>query len=127
MNPETHTREQGVRVHYLANLGGLVAVAGLDHYPPDFLLGVLLEVAARAPQLSEQQRAKLCRRGQARLEERAAEKRAWNAWQRARELHRLDLSTAETRRLLAAVAGPETASRAGDPVACLLRALREAR
>jgi len=127
MTPPTHTREQGIRVHYLANLGGLLAVAGLDHHPPDLLLGVLLEVAARVPQLSEQQRAKLCHRGQARLAERAAEKRAWNAWQRARELHRLDLSTAETRRLLAAVAGPNAAARAGDPAACLLRALREAR
>ncbi len=42
MTPPTHTREQGVRVHYLANLGGLMAVAGLDHHPPDFLLGILL-------------------------------------------------------------------------------------
>ena len=26
----THSREQGLRVHHLTNLGGLVAIAGLD-------------------------------------------------------------------------------------------------
>ena len=36
-----HTREQGLRVHHLANLGGLVAIAGLDREPPDLLLGGL--------------------------------------------------------------------------------------
>ena len=125
MTPPTHTREQGVRVHYLANLGGLMAVAGLDHHPPDFLLGVLLEVAARVPRLSEERRAELCACGHARLEARAAEKRAWNAWRQARQLHRLDLSTDEIRRLLAALAGPEAASTAADPVARLLRVLRD--
>ena len=127
MSFTTHTSEQGVRLHYLANLGGLVAVAGLDHHPPDFLLGVLLEVAARVPHLSEQRQADLRSRGQARLEERAAEKRAWSAWHRARQLQRLDLSTAEIRRLLAAVAGPEAASTAADPTTSLLYALRGAR
>ena len=46
-----HTREQGLRVHHLANLGGLVAIAGLDREPPDLLLGGLLELAARLPDL----------------------------------------------------------------------------
>ena len=127
MSLTTHTREQGVRVHYLANLGGLMAVAGLDHHPPDLLLGILLDIAARVPGLSEQRRVDLCARGQARLEERAAEKRAWNAWRRARELERLDLSTAEVRRLLAAVAGHEVATAAPDPARTLLRALRGTR
>ena len=47
ISPTTHSREQGIRVHYLANLGGPVAVAGLDHQEPDepdLLLGILLEV-----------------------------------------------------------------------------------
>ncbi len=123
MNPKTHTSEQGLRVHYLANLGGLMAVAGLDHHPPDLLLGVLLEVAARIQGLSEHRRAELRARGQARLEERGAQKRAWNAWRRARELQRLDLTVAEICRLLAAVAGPAAASTA-DPAARLLHALR---
>src|SRR2546428_12302385 len=102
MSP-AHTSEQGVRLHYLANLGGLVAIAGLDQHPPDFLLGVLLEVAARVPDLPTGRRAELSSRGQARLEQRAAEKRAWGAWSRARQLHRLDLSTAEIRQVLAAL------------------------
>ncbi len=119
-----HSAEQGIRVHYLANLGGLVAVAGLDDQPPDFLLGILLEVAARVAHLPEQRRLDLCARGQARLEERAAEKRAWTAWNRARELRRLDLNVTEVRRLLAAIAGPAAAAAAEDPAASLLRVLR---
>src|SRR5439155_26274311 len=117
MSVTTHTSEQGVRLHYLANLGGLVAVAGLDRHPPDFLLGLLLEVAARVPHLSEERQADLRARGQARLDERAAAKRAWNAWSRARQLQRLDLSPVEIRWLLAAVAGPETAATSTDPAA----------
>jgi conjugative transfer protein TraD len=54
------------------NLGGLLAVAGLDHCPPDLVLGIFLGVAARVPHLSEERYADLCARGQARLEERAA-------------------------------------------------------
>jgi hypothetical protein len=41
----THTREQGLRVHHLTNLGGLVAIAALDSEPPDLLLGALLKAA----------------------------------------------------------------------------------
>jgi hypothetical protein len=119
-----HTREQGIRLHYLANLGGLVTVAGLDHHPPDFLLGLLLAVAIRVPQLSEIQRTAMRGAGQARLEARGTQKRAWSAWQRAQELHRLDLSTAEIRRLLEALAGREAASAAVVPAEALLRALR---
>ena len=40
-----HSEEQGLRVHHLVNLGGLIAVAGLDREPPDFLLGALISVA----------------------------------------------------------------------------------
>ena len=49
--PLTHTAEQGQRLHYLANLGGLVAIAGLDSLEPDLLLGQLLEMADRLPNL----------------------------------------------------------------------------
>ena len=105
MSHRAHSREQGIRVHYLANLGGLIAVAGLDQHPPDLLLGILLEVGARLPGLPEPRRAGLCARGQARLEQRGAEKRAWNAWRQARELHRLDLTTAEIRQLRPLLSG----------------------
>ena len=40
-----HSEEQGLRVHHLVNLGGLIAIAGLDREPPDFLLGALISVA----------------------------------------------------------------------------------
>jgi len=120
----THSSEQGVRVHYLASLGGLLAVAGLDHHPPDFLLGVLLDVAARLRHLPEDRQEQLRARGEARLKQRAAEKRTWNAWRRAQELHRLDLTTAEIRRLLEAIAGAEVASTVSDPLPRLLWALR---
>ena len=124
MTATTHTAEQGIRVHYLANLGGLVAIAGLDRCPPDLLLGLLLDVAARLPHLSADRTAEVCAKGQRRLEERGTEKRAWNAWHRARELHRLDLSTSEVRRLLIAVTGSPAASTTADPTAALLRTLR---
>ncbi len=64
MSPTIHSRERGIRVHYLANLGGLMAGAGLDHQEPDLLLGILLEVAARLPRLSDQRQAELRARGE---------------------------------------------------------------
>ncbi len=124
MSTTNHTSAQGIRLHHLASLGGLVAVAGLDHHPPDFLLGVLLDVAARLPRLPEHRQEELRACGEARLRARAAEKRAWNAWRQAQQLQRLDLTTAEIRRLLAAVAGPEAASAVTDPLPRLLWALR---
>jgi hypothetical protein len=123
MAPLTHTAEQGIRVHYLANLGGLVAIAGLDHQPPDLLLGILLEVAARLPKLPEERQGLLRARGQARLEERAAAKRAWKAWARAEQLHRLDLRTAEVHRLIGALGG--TVATPAQAVPTLLTMLRE--
>ena len=122
-----HTREQGIRVHYLANLGGLVAVAGLDRHPPDFLLGLLLALALRVPQLTPSQRAEFCARGQARLEARGTQKRAWSAWQRAQELHRVDLSTTEIRRLLEALGDGHGEVTATEPADALLKALRGSR
>jgi hypothetical protein len=119
-----HTREQGIRLHYLANLGGLVAVAGLDGHTPDLLLGLLLTVAARVPQLTPAQRTELRARGQARLEQRGAEKRAWSAWRRAQELHRVDLSAAEIQRLLTALGAMTADLTDGEPAEALLRALR---
>lgn len=56
MATNEHTREQGLRVHHLANLGGLVAVAGLDREPPDFLLGTLISVAHEVATLTAEQR-----------------------------------------------------------------------
>ncbi len=107
MSLTTHTSEQGLRLHYLASLDGLLAVAALDYHPSDFLLGILLDIAARVPGLPEQRQEELRARGEARIKARAAEKRAWNIWRRAQHLQRLDLTTVEIRRLLEAVAGSE--------------------
>ena len=66
-----HSTEQGLRVHYLANLGGLVALAGLDMEPPDFLLGALLSIARETGALGPEQRAEIAAMGQVKLDERA--------------------------------------------------------
>ena len=82
-----HSTEQGLRVHYLTNLGGLVALAGLDMEPPDFLLGALLSIARETVAIGPEQRAEIAAMGQVKLDERATGKRAWTSWNRARELH----------------------------------------
>src|SRR5215470_236563 len=58
-----HTQEQGLRVHHLVNLGGLIAVAGLDREPPDFLLGALVSVARERDQLTAEQRMRVASLG----------------------------------------------------------------
>lgn len=72
-----HTQEQGKRVHLLANLGGLVAIAGLENVDPATLLGALLDVAKRLRQLSMQQLDILHTLGLEKLRERNSEKRAY--------------------------------------------------
>jgi hypothetical protein len=99
-----HSHEQGLRVHHLANLGGLVVLAGLDREPPDFLLGALLSVAQESPTLNPEQRARVATVGQKRLDERATSKRAWKSWTRARELHAVTLSTGQVKEIIEALA-----------------------
>ena len=82
---------QRQRVHRLASLGGLVALAGLEGTPPDLLLGVLLQVVDRLPQLSAERREEIALRGAPRLRERGAEKRAWTHYESAAQGHRLAL------------------------------------
>ncbi len=100
-----HTQEQGLRVHHLVNLGGLIAVAGLDREPPDFLLGALVSVAHERAALTPEQRARVASLGRSRLDERATAKRAWKSWRRSRDLHSLTLSSAQVRRLIATLGG----------------------
>jgi hypothetical protein len=95
-----HSHEQGLRVHHLANLGGLVAIAGLDHEPPDFLLGALLSVAHERATLDAAQRARVAAAGRKQLEERATSKRAWKSWSRAKKLHSVTLSSAQVREII---------------------------
>ena len=71
-----HSHEQGLRVHHLANLGGLVAIAGLDREPPDFLLGALLSVAHESATLDAAQRARVVAAGPQGLAPQAGHPRA---------------------------------------------------
>ena len=92
-NGNGHSREQGWRVHHLANLGGLIVLAGLDLEPPDFLLGALLSLADEAATLGQEHREQVATMGRNKLGERAAGKRAWKSWNRARELQAITLSS----------------------------------
>ena len=118
-----HTREQGIRVHHLANLGGLVALAGLDREPPDFLLGVLVRAAREAATLTAGERSQVAWLGRKKLDERATSKRAWRSWTRARELHSLLLSSGQMRRLIVAMGGsaPENPDRLSAVLTHLLK------
>jgi hypothetical protein len=98
-----HTREQGVRVHVLANLGGLVAIAGLEHVEPDLLLGALLGVGERLPQMKPSLVERMRARGTAKLDERGSGKRAWRARERGLDLHALHLTSEQIRVILRAL------------------------
>ena len=119
-----HTREQGLRVHHLANLGGLVAIAGLDREPPDLLLGGLLELAARLPDLPATRRSAIASAGRVKLDTRATSKRAWKSWSRSKELHSLTLSSEHLRRIVGALGGEEPRDSAELP-RTMLRLLGE--
>jgi Conjugal transfer protein TraD len=124
MTDGLHTREQGLRVHHLANLGGLIAIAGLDREPPDLLLGGLLELAARLPDLPATRRAAIASVGRVKLDTRATSKRAWKSWSRSKELHSLTLSSEHLRRIVSALGGEEPRDSAELP-RMMLRLLGE--
>ncbi len=102
-NGHDHTTEQGLRVHHLANLGGLIALAGLDLESPDFLLGALLSVAEETRRLSASEREQVARLGRTKLGQRATGKRAWKSWRRAQDLHALTLSGTQVREIIEAL------------------------
>jgi hypothetical protein len=100
-----HSEEQGLRVHHLVNLGGLIAIAGLDRDPPDFLLGALVSLAHERDRLTADQRTRVASLGRQKLDERATAKRARKSWRRSKDLHSLMLTSAQIRRLIAALGG----------------------
>jgi len=105
-----HTKEQGRRLHNLANLGGLVAIAGLEDIDPATLLGALLEVAERLPQLALPRLEMLRENGIERLHERNSEKRAYQSQPKSRQLAadtptNLMLTTADVKALLIKING----------------------
>jgi CHAD domain-containing protein len=120
-----HSEEQGLRVHHLANLGGLIAVAGLDREPPDFLLGALISVAHERDGLSAEQRQRVAALGREKLDERATAKRAWKSWRRSRDLHALTLSSEQIRQMIAALGGtaPEEAAQLIPALVGLLKGM----
>jgi hypothetical protein len=120
-NGNGHSHEQGLRVHHLANLGGLIALAGLDLEPPDFLLGALLSVAIETKRLSPAERERVARLGRNKLDSRATGKRAWKSWRRAQDLHALTLSGAQVRDIIEALG-----RKAPDDPTQLILALSEA-
>jgi len=125
-NVNGHSHEQGLRVHHLANLGGLIALAGLDLEPPDYLLGALLSVAQETRRLSPSERERVTRLGRSKLDQRATGKRAWKSWQRAQDLHGLTLSGAQVRDIIRAL-GHEAPDDPTQLVLALSEALTEAR
>ena len=119
-----HTREQGLRVHVLANLGGLVAIAGLEHAEPDLLLGAFLEVSERLPQMKPSLAERMRARGATKLDERGSGKRAWRARERGLDLHAVHLTSEQLRLILRAL-GAGVPARREDLSAALSRALEE--
>ncbi len=69
-----HSKEQGLRVHKLAGLGGLVAIAGLEEIEAALLLGGLLALAEQLPSLGLQHVAQLRQQGLQKLSERKQKK-----------------------------------------------------
>ncbi len=105
MTDHLHNLEQGQRVNYLANLGGLVALAKLDHLTPDLLLGAFLEVGKRLSHLPESRLTELKALGRDKLVSRNAEKRSFKSWQRAHQTERFDLSKVQMQRLIVKLGG----------------------
>ena len=105
MSERYHSLTEGQRVHYLANLGGLVAISGLENCAPDLLLGALVEVANRLPESTQERVKALQEKGGAILKNRAAEKRSFRSWQRAQQSHRFDWSRNEFKKLILALGG----------------------
>jgi conjugative transfer protein TraD len=103
-----HSEEQGLRVHHLVNLGGLIAIAGLDREPPDFLLGALVSLAHERDRLTAEQRTRVSSLGRQKLDERVTAKRAWKSWRRSKDLHSLMLTSAQMRRVIMALGGTAT-------------------
>ena len=118
-----HSEEQGTRVHHLVNLGGLIAIAGLDREPPDFLMGALVSVAHERERLTAEQRTWVSSLGRQKLDERATAKRAWKSWRRSKDLHSLMLTSTQMRRVITALGG--TAAESESLITLLTTLLKE--
>jgi hypothetical protein len=100
-----HTLEEGQRVHYLANLGGLVAIAGLEQIEPGLLVGVLCEVERKIKSLPIERLNELKERGLSILAARNTDKRSFKTWQRAQQTERFDLTLPQMKKLIMRLGG----------------------
>lgn len=105
INETSHTLAQGQRVHWLANLGGLVAIADLEEIEPAILLGALLEISEKLRLVSQQRLVDLREKGQQRLQARNTEKRTFKSWQRAQQTERFDLTREQQKHLIVKLGG----------------------
>lgn len=102
MSTILHTKEQGLRVHKLANLGGLVAIAGLENVEPTLLLGLFLDLAKQLPHFSLQQLELLNAIGLQKLRDRNSEKRAYKMQKTDTEFN---LSMADIKKIIIKLGG----------------------
>jgi hypothetical protein len=101
-----HTKNQGLRVHKLANLGGLVAMAGLENIDPGILLGLFLQLAKQLPTLSHDQIEILHANGLQKLRERGTEKRAYSYSKKSNETSNdYTLSAEDIKKLIVKLGG----------------------
>lgn len=105
MTTPSHTLAQGQRVHYLANLGGLVVLAGLEKTAPDLLLGALMEMQQHLQKLSGERKAVFKEKGAQALQKRQAQKRSFASWQRATHSERFDFTRDEMKNLIKTLGG----------------------
>lgn len=100
-----HESQSGRRVHYLANLGGLVVIAELDKLEPNLLMGILKRVQAKLATLSDEKKAALSEAGLQTLQARNAQKRSFSVWQREQNTTRFDLNKPQIAALIAVLDG----------------------
>jgi hypothetical protein len=96
---------QGQRLHYLANLGGLMLIAGLSQMEPDLLLGALSEIAIKIPKLPESRIAELKQLGSNKLSDSGGKQKSFDSWARVKNAERFDFTLAEMQKLIPKLGG----------------------
>lgn len=102
---DNQPQTQGQRVHYLANLGGLVVLAGLENLSPDLLLGMLMTAQKQLTVLPPVKKSALQQLGEKALKARASHKRSFKAWQKNLEAERFDFSKTQMEKLIMKLGG----------------------
>jgi hypothetical protein len=100
-----HSLAEGQRVNYLANLGGLVVLAGLDETEPQLLLGALTQMRKQLEKLPAERKLELKKMGEEKLIARNAEKRSFKLWQRSQQTERFDFTQEQMKKMIVAMGG----------------------